>query len=323
MHNQPFVDLQGMLLKLYQQHDYGEAFELANREAGRFPMQIQRMYYWRICLAALMNNTNLALLLLEELIAEGYWLPEDWLRNETDLKSLQGVFAFERLLLICERRHANAQAHSTPQLMTLLPGTLAYRSSTSLPLLLALHGNFRNAGISVDYWRPSVAENWLLALPQSSQVFGPNIYTWDDREWAEREIIAHMESLDGQHRLDHQRSVVGGFSVGGRLAIWLALNDIIPLRRFIAVAPLLYEDELDHLRPMMESCRQRGVRGYIVVGAQDQRCYQGARAFTKMLHEHDIPCTLEIYAHLGHDFPPDFDQSLLRALHVLNREDTN
>ena len=46
-----------------------------------------------------------------------------------------------------------------------------------------------------DRWGPAVSRGWLLGLPQSSQVAGPDMFVWDEREWAAREVQAHSLSV--------------------------------------------------------------------------------------------------------------------------------
>ncbi len=315
--DQPFTDLQELLLDLYQRGEYEQALDLLGREVDHFPLQMQRLYYWQICLAALVGNKTMALQLLEELVAEGYWLPEGWLKQEPELRLLQGDLTFERLVEICSRRQTNAQEHTSPQLVTMLPVTQMLGIGSVHPMLLALHGNFRNIRNSIDIWRPAVEKGWLLALPQSSQIFGPGSYIWDDRERATEEIQRHVESLRRKYRLLVSRSVVAGFSTGGTLAIWLALSGAIAIRGFIAVSPVILKSDLERWSRYLDMAHARGIQGYILMGERDQRRYPEVKDLLSMLHERKIPCTLEVTGGLGHDFPPDFAQSLPRILETV------
>jgi predicted esterase len=182
-------------------------------------------------------------------------------------------------------------------------------------LLLAFHGNNRNAEGSVGFWRSAVSKGWLLALPQSSQVRGPDGYIWNDQDRAVREIQEHVAMLCGQYAIDPDRVVVAGFSLGGELAIWLAMSGTIQARGFIAVGPGgPYMNEPDKWVPLIEASQARGLRGYMIIGEQDVFCYEGTQALASMLQSRDVPCELEVHPNLGHDFPHDFQQNLPRAL---------
>jgi predicted esterase len=315
MNDLTFSDLETQLFQLYQSGEYAQVLALSTREASRFPTQAWRVTYWRICMASLLGETTLALQLLEEALEAGFWYAEAQLREDPDLQPLQGLPRFEQLVEVCQKRHAEAQAQAVPVLLALQPEGGCQAGLQPCPLLLALHGNNRNAEGSVGFWRSAVSKGWLLALPQSSQVRGPDGYVWNDRDWAVREIPEHYATLCEQYAIDPDRVVVAGFSLGGELAIWLAMSGTIQARGFIAVGPGgPYMNEPDKWVPLIEASQGSGLRGYLVVGEQDVFCYEGTQVLAALLKSRDIPCELEVHPNLGHDFPPEFQQSLTRAL---------
>jgi predicted esterase len=129
---------------------------------------------------------------------------------------------------------------------------------------------------------------------------------------------AHYARLREQYAVDPNRVLVAGFSMGGELAIWLALTAAIQVRGFIAVGPGgPYIQEPDNWAPLIEAGRERETRGYLVVGEQDIFCYSGTQALATLLSLHDIPYELEVHPCLGHEYPPEFEQSLSRALQFI------
>jgi predicted esterase len=318
MNDLTFADLERQLYQLYQNSKYAQALDLATREASRFPTEAWLVAYWRICLASLVGEMALALQLLEEALAAGLWYAEAQLREDPDLQPLQGLPEFEQLVEVCRKRQAEAQAQAAPALITLQPEDQCQARLQPCPLLLALHGNYRTAEDSVGFWRSAVSNGWLLALPQSCQVGGPDGYIWNDQDWAVREIQEHVATLCEQYAVDPDRVVVAGFSRGGGLAIWLALSGTIEARGFMAVGPGgPYMREPDKWVPLIEVSQGRGLRGYMVVGEQDIFCYESTQALAAMLRSRDIPCELEVHPNLGHDFPSEFQQSLTRALEFI------
>jgi len=318
MSNLTFSHLETQLYQLYQGGEYARALDLATRAASQFPAEVLRTCYWRVCMASLLDETALALQLLEEALASGLWYAEAQLREDPDLQSLQGLPEFEHMVEVCRKREAEAQAQAAPALITLQPEGGCQPGPQPCPLLLALHGNNRTAEGSVGFWRSAVSEGWLLALPQSSQIRGPDAYVWNDRDWAVREIQEHYDTLCQHYAIDPDRVVVAGFSLGGELAIWLAMSGTIQARGFIAVGPGgPYMNEPENWIPLIEDSQQRGLRGYLVVGEQDVFCYEGTQALAALLKSRDTPCKLEVHPNLGHDFPPEFQQSLAQALEFL------
>jgi dienelactone hydrolase len=311
MNDLTFSELQTQLYQLYQSGEYAQALDLATRAASQFPAEGVRTYYWRVCMASLVNETALALQLLEEALEAGFWYAETQLREDPDLQPLQGLPEFERMVEICRKRQAEAQAQAAPALIAVQPEGQCQADLQPCPLLLALHGNYGTAEGSVGFWRSAVSKGWLLALPQSSQVGRSDGYIWNDQDWAVREIQEHYAALCEQYAVDPERVVVAGFSRGGELA---------ETRGFIAVGPGgPYMSEPDNWVPLIEASQARGLRGYLVVGEQDIFCYEGTQALAALLRSRGVPCELEIHPNLGHDFPPEFQQSLARALEFVLR----
>ena len=308
-----FPELSRRMLQLYRAEKYAEALELLTREFPHFPEEAYHLYHWQVCLASRTNQAEWALDHLAEALDVGYWYNERQLRQDEDLKPLQGLPRFEALVSQCLERQAAAQALAAPGLLTLEPAGISPAGGT--PWLLALHGNNSQAETAAEQWRPAASLGWLVALPGSSQVTGPDRYGWNDWERAKGEIQSHMTVLRERHPLDPERGVVGGFSMGGGLAAWLALSGAVQVRGFILVGA--YTPDMQQLVASMETSAARQLRGYIVVGEDDDECYAISPALVEHLRAHGIPCELEVHPKLGHEFPPDFEKSLKRGLEYI------
>ena len=288
-----------------------KAYDLLTESAPHFPEQAATIFNWRYCAAALMNKTELALDLISESLEAGFWWSASYLTSDDDLKSLQDLPEFKRLVDISEEKYQAAQAASKPLVLELpLPS-----SGQPLPLLLALHGNNANAQRSVEYWQSAVGEGWRTVLLQSSQVMGPEAYVWDDLELGAREIESHYQDLIKSNPPAERNVVVGGFSKGGEMAIWLALKEIIPLAGFIAVnpgGPLI--NQPDSWTRLIEGCGSLGeMRALLLAGEKDPNL-EKIKTLQKMLTSHGLDCQLIVAPNIGHDFPADFNQILAEAL---------
>lgn len=306
-----FENLEHQMMQLYKDGDYAQAFELTQQEAHRFPEHEQELYYWRMCLASRLNNIPQALQFGQEALDRGHWFSPKWIHEDEDLQPLEGLPAFEQMLAICQQRLNEAQANVKPELLVIPPTKETHTSSQSYPLLLALHGNNDNAHSSVNYWRWITSQGWLLAVPQSAQLIGADAYVWDDWDQATREVKQHYTALAEQFAIDNEKTILGGFSMGGGLAIWLAMTGAVKARGFIALGP--YLRDVEKLVSSLETAKTNNLRGYIVVG-EDDHCLPIARRVTELLQGHGIPCEFELRPNLGHTFPPDFKQSLEKAL---------
>jgi acetyl esterase/lipase len=299
---------------LCSQAQYAAAYELATREAGRFPESAQAIVYnWRFCSACLMGDPALALRLIEEALAAGYWYGEADLREDADLASLQGLPEFERLIARSSQRRDAVLAQAKPRLKLIKPKG----ATAPYPLLLALHGNNSNIASSERYWRAAAEHGWLVALPQSSQAMSEHGFGWNDHNWSVGEVVRHFATIQEDYAIDHEQVIVAGFSMGGGLAAWLALSGELPARGFIAIGPFL--DRVESVLPLLDAPRERPLRAYLVASQRDAYCYGVAQKLAELLPTHGIACELELHPDLGHDFPPAFERSLIKGLDFIMR----
>lgn len=312
-----FDDYANKLFRLYDEGGYADAYDWVTSNMHRFPDESARICFWRVCLASRLNNIPQALQLMEEGLAAGYWFEVEQLRNDSDLEPLQGHPGFERMVEVCRQRQAEAQANVQPALTTLVPSS----SSPPYPLLFVLHGHNTQVELFqekfVAQWRSATAKGLMLAAPLSSQITSSRARGWSDAEKTSQETRTHFESLES--RIDPKRVIVGGFSLGAEHSIRFALSGAIPTRGFIAVAqggPFTSNPE--RWTPLLETGSARAQRGYLIVGEQDRIVFRGVRAFTELLKQHGIAHQLEVHPNLRHEFPPDFENSLTKAIEFIS-----
>ena len=125
------------VFELYAQGDYAQALHLVDALALEFPDQAIHTSYWRMCLLGVSGQGEQALQVLEEAISHGLWWSAGRLREEPDLKNLQGNPVFENLVTICSERHSLAKAQAKAELLILEPDNA---NTDPHPLLLVLHG---------------------------------------------------------------------------------------------------------------------------------------------------------------------------------------
>ncbi len=224
---------------------------------------------------------------------------------------MQGNPEFERLVNVCAGRHTQAAktARSARIVLTPAPGTPA-----PYPLLLAFHGRNANAASSQLFWESLVERGWLVALLQSSQVVGIGSFAWDDRQQSIEEAKLHFAELSSSYPVHWQRLVLGGFSQGAGLAIWLALQQLLPAAGVIAVAPYLHDVENLAAQPTAPSASR--LRAYLLTGDLDQHQEKFAQ-IEQLLNARQINYRRDKRPGLDHDFPADFDQDLDQALQFI------
>jgi predicted esterase len=298
--------------ELYMKGEYDKAYELMTRVCDLYPAWQGRAYEIRFNLAAMMGKLELAERILEQSLDLGYFYNEFVLRYDEDIKILHGRPRYEELVKRSYKTLADEQLKARPELKIIEP---AEQTEGKRPLLLGLHGNNSNALGFSDYWGYLTKKNWLVALPQSAEISGKGLYVWNDFKRVENDIPAHFETLTEDHSIDEDKVIIAGFSKGGHAAIHLALNGFFPVKGFLALAP--YVGDVNTLLPLLSNLANNNLRGYFVLGGQDQHCTPGALILKDKLVEYGISCEVEIFPEMLHDIPRNFDDVLQRAVNFI------
>jgi pimeloyl-ACP methyl ester carboxylesterase len=189
----------------------------------------------------------------------------------------------------------------------------AEKRTDRAPLLLGLHGNSQNARLAALDWQPITTKGWLLACVQSSQLLTSDAYVWNDYERGTADVQELYQTLNTRDTIDPENVVLGGFSMGGGLAIHLAVTGSIKARRFLVVGPSL--PDFEALKPYLDTAAANGVRGYIVMGLQEAPDFQERiRQTDAFLNTHGIPCELDERPEIAHAFPANFGETIDKAL---------
>ncbi len=312
MTEQDRASVQRQIRLLYGQREYAQALDLLQRHPESF-LQPGMMYHWKMCLAARANEPDHAIQAFRDALEHGYAFPAAMIREDEDLTSLQGLAAYEELAQRSLQRFAEAETQARPELVVIPP---AGERVERAPLLLGLHGNSQNARLAAQDWLPIVEKGWMLATAQSTQLLTSDAYIWNDLARGTADVQKLFGTLNTTDAIDPERVVLGGFSMGGGLAIHMAVTGAMKTRGFIVVGP--YLRHLEPLTPYLDTAAASGLRGYIIMGLQEPPEGQEImRKIDTFLNTHGIPCELEERPEIAHAFPADFDHSLDKALAFL------
>jgi predicted esterase len=298
--------------QLYETGEFERAYELLTQSAQRYPEELQQIYEWRFDLAARIGKPELSEAIFSEALNAGYFYSERTLRTDDDLQSMQGRPSFETLVKRNLEILAETQKHARPELEILYHGK---DSALGKPLFLTLHGNNSNISKFRQYWSSLWNTEWLVALPQSSQVSGRDRYVWNDMEVVERELKEHYSGLCASGRVDPGRVLISGFSKGGYAAIDAAIRGYLPIKGFLAVAPYISKPE--ELLSYMDALPNRHLRGFIIAGGDDKECISGATRLHEEMKKRGLRSEMKVYPGMGHEFPGDFDAILPEIIQFL------
>ncbi len=309
-----YTNLLNRTLEIYMKGDHLGAYNFITENYKGIKGNLAQIYNFRYAIANTAGLEELALKIMSEAIVEkGFWYKYDYLIEDEDLKSLNKFPEFGKLLDMCRKRELEAERDEKSDLKIIVPKKT--NEQYKYPLIVALHGDQENIEIIEDYWSSCIHKNCLLALPQSSQIQFSEGYGWKDIEKGVRELKEHYENILEKYNIDSDNIIIGGFSAGGRVALYSILKDIIQVKGFILVAPWL--PEIDEWAPLLDKIREKEIKGYVVCGDKDDDCYECTRRFTDLLGSKKISYELKIIKGLEHDYPDNFNEILPRAIEFI------
>ena len=240
-------------------------------------------------------------------------------RQTPSFQKLQGDPDFERIVVASQKAMKSDPSSSESVLLKYFPKD----HSPNSPLLISLHGNQSLASDTVPFWKPAVSKGYVLAVPQSTQAMFKDAFAWDDLDKPFADVNASYIKLKEELPFNENHIVLAGHSMGGLIAIQIALTGLINVRGFIANGPALpFMDAEDELESLLPPARERGLRGFFIIGENDTDIFQDeVRALAEKLKSAGIACELETVPGATHDYSPVYDAALLRALAFISASD--
>lgn len=311
-----FADLNQKMTEHFQAGEFQQALELIEREGGNFPLDRAMADYWTMCAAARVDNRARMYEIADKFHRDGFWYGEMMWRMTPSFKPLQGDADFERRVARSLKIQKRDVLAASPIMLEFTPKD----ASKDSPLLIALHGNQQSASKTLPFWNPAVDAGFILAVPQSRQAMFKDAFIWDDLDVSFQQVKDCLKSLKKQSDFDPARVILAGHSMGGLIAIQMAMTGELPVRGFIANGPALpFEDAPEELEKALVSTKRNGLRGYFIMGGNDDLIEQDAiRIFVEKMKSAGIPCELETVPGATHDYNPGYDAALLHGLKFVN-----
>lgn len=300
MTDRNFAATRQRVFAAHQSGDYAAGMHLAEQAAADFPDRVDQPTYWLACFNALLGAHETALETLEDGERRGLWWAHELLENDPDLESIRGDPRFEAIVVASKEARA-ASVETLPSEPVVQIPQLGPPQAT----LVLIHGRSEAADDIAIRWAP--AERALIVAPRSSQLSGMQTMQWDDVDRAEADVRRGLQLASAHAQVLARPMVVGGFSQGAGLAIWLAVMQRLDgLAGFIAVAP-----SAAWARELIDSAHLslHGLRGHISIGDLDPRL-DDCKLLTQALRDAGAEIRLELVEGLGHDYPPDFADNL-------------
>jgi len=311
-----FDQLTEQLVQHFQNQRYAEALELIMAQGDNFPESRMWADYWKMVSAARLENRQLVYEVARKSLEDGLWYGEFLWRQSPSYAPLQGDPEFEQIVA----DSLQAQFRDIPSTQPIVITKLPSNHSVESPLLIALHGNQSTAERTLPFWEPAVLDGWVTVIPQSDQVMFKNAFAWDDMEKSIAYVKGQYEALDIP--FDSKRVVIAGHSMGGLIAIRMALQGLLPMRGFVVNGPAVpYVDQPGELDPLLAPARDRELRAYFILGEDDDAINTPeVENLAEKLKAAGISCEVEMVANSTHDYNPAYDPALQRGLAFILEE---
>lgn len=304
-----FAELAQKMADLFRNKQYSEALKLILAEGDNFPNDRMDADYWKMVAAARVENKQLLFDVAHKSLADGLWYGEFLWRQSPSYAPLQGDPEFEQIVA----KSLKAQERDMPSEPVVLTKLPAHHSDMS-PLLIALHGNQSSAAKTSPFWEPALLDGWAVVIPQSNQAMQKDALGWDGLETSYAYVKERFNALDLGY--DAKRVVIAGHSMGGFVAIRMALEGMLPVCGVIVNGPAVpYLDEEETLKKILPLARERGLRAYFILGERDEAIFaEKVIDFADKLKAAGIPCEVELIPDATHDHNPAYDPALRRGL---------
>jgi dipeptidyl aminopeptidase/acylaminoacyl peptidase len=223
------------------------------------------------------------------------------------MKKLAGFAEFEKAN---EALIAEARKEAAPRLEVIKPE--AFVEGKTYPLFLALHGGNSNIAEFEKIWTSeTLRRDFLVAYPQSSQVWAKDRFSWhEDMDLAVREITEAFRKTMSGFPVDPSEILIGGFSAGGEASLELVLSGAVPAGGFIVLCPAKPKSfTVENIR----KAAGRGVRGVLLTTEFDARVEE-QKEMAEIMNREGLPVEVIVTPDVGHWFPEDLDRQIERGL---------
>ena len=189
------------------------------------------------------------------------------------------------------------------------------------PAFIFLHGNNRTARGTIEHFVSLPGKGWLVALPQSDYVLWTDGHSWPDHEMGTALLKERTAKLDEEYSLDPARRIVGGFSMGGEVALAAALNGEVEAAGFVCIGLAgANTSDPDQWSPYINRAKGRGLRGVIVQGEEDYTVpLENVEVVVDKLNQAGIETKLVMAPGTAHESPGEMEGLLEEAFEFIGR----
>lgn len=299
----------GQASQAYQAKDYQAAAQAYIQALKHFPDYAVAAYNTACCYS-LLNNRKEALKWLERAVDLGFYKFD----QDPDMDNIRNTKEYKRIRDRALKLSAEMLKKTGNPVVGLPPD---FDPTKTYGLLVALHG-YGSDPNDIMQGLSGVPQKmgYIVMAPYGTHPLDMDRFNWGNREDAERRVLETVKMTRERYRIDASRIILMGFSLGATNTYYIGTKNAELFRGIIPMAGM-YDSSLDQFLPRS---RENGLKVYIMFGelepeAMHKANLEAVRSFIMS----GITASLNVYARLGHAFPPNHKFELQRAIEWIEK----
>ncbi len=203
----------------------------------------------------------------------------------------------------------NTSVFSQKKYDVVLP--LDYHKELSYPLFIVFHGGNGNMKNMKTWWTSSIlSKSFIVAYFEASTLDrAPNRWGWRNLAKERNNVKQYYSEIIQTYNVNLNEVYVGGFSLGGKMSVDLALNQAIPIKGFISLNHGGGTTEFFTTKNIIRAKENR-LKAVLLSGEKDYRYKKESLKIKNRFEELRLDHKFFEIKNLGHTSPKYFSKLL-------------